>query len=248
MYYYNDLIIIIFKLSFFNQENKLLIDFVTQKIQLNYDLSMSLLNNIYQINKKFLIYFSSFSPKINEDKILDLISFYYLYTNLILNLTVFFINDVEDNYKIISEIFLKFLEMDFQNQFKSYNIIELNQYISLLLVLQNIKQILLQKIKNPNNQFQIMDILKSLYDIFIKYKLDEKESPFLQIINIELESILPHFLQILSEENLSIIFNYLIDLIDSDNQEIRTSSKNILSEFVDKELCVFNSYDEINKV
>jgi hypothetical protein len=138
--------------------------------------------------------------------------------------------------------------MDFQNQFKSYNIIELNQYISLLLVLQNIKQILLQKIKNPNNQFQIMDILKSLYDIFIKYKLDEKESPFLQIINIELESILPHFLQILSEENLSIIFNYLIDLIDSDNQEIRTSSKNILSEFVDKELCVFNSYDEINKV
>ena len=247
MYYYNDLIIIIFKLSFFNQEKKLLIDLVTQKIQLNYDLSMNLLNNIYQINKKVLIYFSSFSVKINEDKILDLISFYYLYTNLILNLTVFFINDVEDNYKIISEIFLKFLEMDSQNQFKSYKIIELNQYISLLLVLQNIKQILLQKIKNPNNQFQLMNILKSLYDIFIKYKLDEKESPFLQIINIELESIFPHFLQILSEEDLSITFNYLIDFIDSDNQEIRTSSKNILSEFVDKELCIFNSYDEISK-
>ena len=245
IYYYNDLIVVIFKLSFFNKENKSLIDLVTQKIQLNYDNSINLLNKIYEENIHFLKYISSFSVTIEENTILDLISFFFIYSNFILNLTVFYVNDVEENYKIISEIFLKFLQMDSENKFKTYKIIELNQYISLLLVLQNIKQILLQKIKNPSQQFQSLNILLSLHKIFLKYKLDEINSPFLEIINNELEIIFPQFLKVLNEEELNMTFNCLMDLIDSDNQEIRTSSKNILSKLVNDELCIFNTYEEI---
>ena len=135
--------------------------------------------------------------------------------------------------------------MDSENKFKTYKIIELNQYISLLLILQNIKQILLQKIKNPSQQFQSLNILLSLHKIFLKYKLDEINSPFLEIINNELEIIFPQFLKVLNEDELNMTFNCLMDLIDSDNQEIRTSSKNILSKLVNDELCIFNTYEEI---
>ena len=232
-------------MSFFNKENKSLIDLVTQKIQLNYDNSINLLNKIYEENIHFLKYIASFSVTIEENNILDLISFFFIYSNFILNLTVFYVNDVEENYKIISEIFLKFLQMDSENKFKTYKIIELNQYISLLLILQNIKQILLQKIKNPSQQFHALDILLSLHKIFLKYKLDEINSPFLEIINNELEIIFPQFLKVLNEDELNMTFNCLMDLIDSDNQEIRTSSKNILSKLVNDELCIFNTYEEI---
>ena len=58
----------------------------------------------------------------------------------------------------------------------------------------------------------------------------------------ELENILPKFMKCLSENELKQIFEVLINLIDSNDNNLRKATKNLLNEYTKLNIITFNKY------
>ena len=65
----------------------------------------------------------------------------------------------------------------------------------------------------------------------------------INILQFELENILPKFMKCLSEDELKQIFEVLINLIDSNDNNLRKATKNLLKEFKKLNLINFKKYN-----
>jgi hypothetical protein len=64
----------------------------------------------------------------------------------------------------------------------------------------------------------------------------------INILIFELENILPKFMKCLSEDELKQIFEVLINLIDSNDSNLRKATKNLLNEYTKLNIITFNKY------
>ena len=94
-----------------------------------------------------------------------------------------------------------------------------------------------------------LDLLPCFYDLYLnkiynKYNLSNQENkPMINILQFELENILPKFMKCLSEDELKQIFEVLINLIDSNDNNLRKATKNLLQEFTKLNLINFKKYN-----
>ena len=64
----------------------------------------------------------------------------------------------------------------------------------------------------------------------------------INILIFELENIMPKFMKCLSEDELKQIFEVLINLIDSNDSNLRKATKNLLNEYTKLNIITFNKY------
>ena len=64
----------------------------------------------------------------------------------------------------------------------------------------------------------------------------------INILIFKIENIMPKFMKCLSEDELKQIFEVLINLIDSNDSNLRKATKNLLNEYTKLNIITFNKY------
>jgi hypothetical protein len=252
-FFYEDLLTTLLNLSLFNKYSDIIFKIIGKNL-------LSVGNNLSEICWKIisnqigfiLDLFSSIKTNIAENNLTNLIAFLYsfsiFYKDIILN---FYFNISHSNnlllleeYKLLNTIFFKILSIDLENNYEDYKLIESHQTLEILKTFSKIKFIILEKSPECKlfNYYDNSSIrsLEYMAKIFQKYNLAEEEkNELIDIIEFELEQLLPKFLKFLNEEELEVIFNNLMDLIDSKNSQLRYAAKYLLKQFVVNKLIVF---------
>ena len=142
--------------------------------------------------------------------------------------------------------------MDLENNFERYKIVSSTSTVDMLIRFQGIQSTILSKIKNDEydklySQDTSINKLIYLNKIYNKYNLGNQENkPMINILQFELEKTLPKFMKCFNINEIKQIFGVLINLIDSNDVELRKATKNLLQLFIDLNLIVFNKYDSKN--
>ena len=182
----------------------------------------------------------------NEEYIYIFIKYSLDLCNYLLNFMQIFQFEFLEQYKLISKLFNKVLLIELQNNFEKYKIINSNSTIVLLMKLQDIQLLILNKVNKKNyNEIKNNDdinIIINLNKIYDKYQIGKEENSLINKIFIfELENIIPKFIQFLSNNELEIIYDCLTNFICSINHSIRLGSKNLLKVFMKKNLISLNN-------
>ena len=125
--------------------------------------------------------------------------------------------------------------------------------VDMLIRFQGIQLTILEQIKNGNYERLYSDelsIRKLIYlnKIYNKYNLSNQENkPMINILQFELENTLPKFMKCLNTNELQQIFSVLTNLIDSNDVNLRKAAKNLLQEFINLNLLVFQKYNDNKK-
>ena len=139
--------------------------------------------------------------------------------------------------------------MDLENTFDRYKIVSSTSTVDMLIRFQGIQLTILEKIKNEEYEKLYSEdtginkviLLNKIYD---KYSLSTQENkPMISILQFELEKTLPRFMKCLNTDELKQIFSVLTNLIDSSDVGLRKSVKNLLKEFLNLNLVIFNKYN-----
>ena len=140
------------------------------------------------------------------------------------------------------------MQIELENVFERYKIVSSSSTVDMLIRFQGIQLTILNQIKNGDYERLYSDelsIRKLIYlnKIYNKYNLSNQENkPMINILQFELENILPKFMKCLSENELKQIFEVLINLIDSNDTNLRKATKNLLQEFTKLNIISFNKY------
>ena len=95
-----------------------------------------------------------------------------------------------------------------------------------------------KEIKNKND----INIIINLNKIYDKYQIGKEENSLInKIYIVELENILPKFINIITNDELEIIYECLTNFICSINYNIRKAAKNLLKLFKQKKLISLNN-------
>ena len=138
------------------------------------------------------------------------------------------------------------MQIELENVFERYKIVSSSSTVDMLIRFQGIQLTILNQIKNGDYQKLYNDelnIRKLIYlnKIYNKYNLGNQENkPMINILQFELENILPKFMKCLNEDELKQIFDVLINLIDSNDTNLRKATKNLLQEFTKLNIITFN--------
>lgn len=141
------------------------------------------------------------------------------------------------------------MQIELENVFERYKIVSSSSTVDMLIRFQGIQLTILEQIKNGEYDKLYSDessIRKLIYlnKIYNKYNLSNQENkPMINILQFELENILPKFMKCLSEDELKQIFEVLINLIDSNDNNLRKATKNLLQEFTKLNLINFKKYN-----
>jgi hypothetical protein len=112
--------------------------------------------------------------------------------------------------------------------------------------IQDIQLFIMNKF-NKNNYKEIknkddINIIINLNKIYDKYQIGKEENSLInKIYIVELENILPKFINIITNDELEIIYECLTNLICSMNHNIRKGAKNILKQFMQMNLISLNN-------
>ena len=143
--------------------------------------------------------------------------------------------------------------MDLENEFDRYKIVSSSSTVDMLIRFQGIQSTILSKVQNEEYEKLYSDdtsINKLIYlnKIYNKYTLGNQENkPMINILQFELEKTLPKFMKCLNTNELKEIFGVLINLIDSNDVNLRKAAKNLLQEFINLNLLVFHKYSDNKK-
>ena len=260
-YFYEDLFLTVHKLLIININSDLLIK-ILNKILSNDDnidvnkkgsISQKTISKINEGNLFILNLISNAKIKTNEDKLHKLVGFSSSYSNFVLSFIQHYESDIEKEFKLLSKIFCKILQMDLENKFERYKIVSSTSTVDMLIRFQGIQSTILSKIKNEEYEKLYSDdtsINKLIFlnQIFDKYNLSNQENkPMINILEFELEKTLPKFMKCLNTNELQEIFGVLSNLIDSNDINLRKATKNLLQEFLKLKLVTFNKYNENKK-
>ena len=212
-------------------------------------------NSIKLINKENLLILNLLSKSKNilsENELHKLINFSRHYSSFLLNFIQQYESDIIIEYKYISKIFSKFLEMDISNNYEKYKVINSSSTISFLEKLQEIQSYIKTKIKEDEYHLiynkDIVHSLIAINKIYNKYQLsDEDESEIFGLLQFELENNISKFILYFSNDELSQLFEVLLDFVNSNNPNIRKLSYNLLLDFKKLSLINFQSKQKNGK-
>ena len=255
-YFYEDLFLTIHKLMIVNNNSDLLIKILNKVLTTDDNIDSSKKGSISQkciakINKGNIFILNLISnAKIatNEEKLHKLVGFSSSYCNFVLSFIQHYESEIDTEFKLLSKIFSKFLQIELENVFKTYKIVSSSSTVDMLIRFQGIQLTILDQVKNGeyeklyDNELSIRKLIY-LNKIYNKYNLCNQENkPMINILQFELENILPKFMKCLSEDELKEIFQVLINLIDSNDMNLRKATKNLLQEFTKLNMITFNKY------
>ena len=126
--------------------------------------------NIKRINSQNLFILNLLStPKniLSEDELHKLIKFSSYFSSFLLNFIQQYESDLIIEYKYISEIFSRFLEIDMSNKFERYKIINSSSTIDFLIKLQGIQTFIKSKI-NEKEYNKLYIIFKWIFSNLLK--------------------------------------------------------------------------------
>ena len=253
-YFYEDLFLTIHKLLIINHNSDLLIKILNKVLTTddNIDsnkkgtISQKCISKINEGNLFILNLISNSKIKTNEEKLHKLVGFSSSYCNFVLSFIQHYESDINSEFKLLSKIFSKFLQIELENVFERYKIVSSSSTVDMLIRFQGIQLTILDQIKNGEYENLYSDessIRKLIYlnKIYNKYNLSNQENkPMINILIFELENILPKFMKCLNEDELKQIFEVLINLIDSNDTNLRKATKNLLNEFTKLNIITFN--------
>ena len=255
-YFYEDLFLTIHKLMIINNNSDLLIKILNKVLTTddNIDvnkkgtISQKCISKINDGNLFILNLISNAKIATNEEKLHKLVGFSSSYCNFVLSFIQHYESDIDTEFKLLSKIFSKFLQIELENVFERYKIISSSSTVDMLIRFQGIQLTILDQVKNGeyeklyDNELSIRKLIY-LNKIYNKYNLSNQENkPMINILQFELENILPKFMKCLSEDELKQIFEVLINLIDSNDVNLRKATKNLLQEFTKLNMITFNKY------
>ena len=247
-YFFEDLLLTMLDLSLFNKHNSLIFRILGKNIiSFGHQLSSITIEKICLKNLFILNILSNISLTVKEEKFKEIISFGSYFISFLSSFIEFCSsNNLNDIYKKISKIFAKILQYYIDNTIEENQFLNSNDIIEMLFDLEKMEINILDKYNNLEELFDFSSILSLDYlaKIFVKYKINKEENT--QIINViknQIDNIIPKFLTILNEENLECVFNNLMDFMESSNLNLRISSKNLLKEFMNLKLFVFEKYN-----
>ena len=255
-YFYEDLFLTIHKLLIINHNSDLLIKILNKVLTTddNIDsnkkgtISEKSIEKINEGNLFILNLISNAKIKTNEEKLHKLVGFSSSYCNFVLSFIQHYESDINSEFKLLSKIFSKFLQIELENVFDRYKIVSSSSTVDMLIRFQGIQLTILDQIKNEEYDQLYSDetsIRKLIYlnQIYNKYNLSNQENkPMINILIFELENIMPKFMKCLSEDELKQIFEVLINLIDSNDSNLRKATKNLLNEYAKLNIITFNKY------
>ena len=245
-FFYEDLILILHKFAFINSNSdlliKILIKIITQK-----EKNKITESNIKQINENninILNILTRIRTDLNEDELSKLIKFGNNFSSFLLNFIQNYPTDINKEFKLISEIFYKTLELDIKNNYEKYKIINSSSTIDFLIKLQGIQTFIKNKFKeNEFNQIYnqaLIKVIENMHQIFVKYKLNKEDNSMLfSLLLFELENTVPKFFTLFKSEELNILFNALLDFVDAVNPNLRKISFQLLHDFKKYDLIIF---------
>lgn len=279
-FFFEDLLITIFNLSTFNKFPDVLFKIIGKNILFNGGLISDncwnyLLDNICYKLKSL----ANIKNNISQENISNIISFFTPFSNLLRDLFVNYFDKLSqfsnknkslvNEYNYINLIFCRFLKSDIvklyeddenkqseqidseknNNQFNS-------QIYEILKILSKIKYLILEKtnlsLDNFLNRNSIVELLNSFDHIYTYMKLGDMENhEIIDLMQFEIQYILPRFLKYFTSEDLEIVFSNMITFVDSKNSSLRNSSKYLLNQFISKKLIKFvqfNSQREVNEL
>ena len=260
-YFYEDLFLTVHKLLIINNNSDLLIKILNKILSAddNIDknkkgtISPKCISKVNDGNLFILNLISNAKIDTNEEKLHKLVGFSSSYSNFVLSFIQHYNSDIEQEFKLLSKIFCKILQMDLQNTFERYRIVSSSSTVDMLIRFQGIQSTILSKIENEEYEKLYSDdtsINKLIYlnKIYNKYNLSNQENkPMINILQFELENTLPKFMKCLNINELQQIFSVLTNLIDSNDVNLRKAAKNLLQEFINLNLIVFQKYNDNKK-
>ena len=253
-YFYEDLFLTVHKLLIINNNSDLLIRILNKILSTddNIDInkkgtiSQKCISKINEGNLFILNLISNAKIKTNEEKLHKLVGFSSSYSNFVLSFIQHYESDIEKEFKLLSKIFCKILQIDLENSFERYKIVSSSSTVDMLIRFQGIQSTILSKIKNDEYEKLYSDDtsinkLILLNKIYNKYNLFNQENkPMINILQFELEKTLPKFMKCFNVNELKEIFYVLTNLIDSNDVNLRKSVKNLLKEYISLNLVIFN--------
>ena len=249
-FFYEDLILITHKFIIINSNSDLLIKILNKilsKTEMNI-ISEQGLKKINQNNINILKILSRPKNEISEDELNKLIKFGNNFSSFLLNFSQNYPTEIKLEFKLISEIFFKTLEIDILNKYEKYKVINSSLTIDFLIKLQGIQTNIKTKIKK--DEFNLLyneSIIKSIeimHQIFIKYKLNNEDNSLLfSLLLFELENTIPQFFLLFKSDELNILFYALLDFVDAINPNLRKISHQLLHDFKKYNLIIFKGYE-----
>ena len=260
-YFYEDLFLTVHHLLIINNNSDLLIKILNKILSSddNIDItkkgaiSSKCISKINEGNLFILNLISNAKIKTNEEKLHKLVGFSSSYSNFVLSFIQHYDSDIEKEFKLLSKIFCKILQIDLENEFDRYKIVSSSSTVDMLIRFQGIQSTILSKIKNEEydklySEDTSINKLIYLNKIYNKYTLSSQENkPMINILQFELENTLPKFMKCLNTNELQQIFTILSNLIDSNDVNLRKATKNLLQEFIKLNLLVFHKYSDNKK-
>ena len=216
-------------------------------------ISSKCISKINEGNLFILNLISNAKIKTNEEKLHKLVGFSSSYSNFVLSFIQHYDSDIEKEFKLLSKIFCKILQIDLENEFDRYKIVSSSSTVDMLIRFQGIQSTILSKIKNEEydklySEDTSINKLIYLNKIYNKYTLSSQENkPMINILQFELENTLPKFMKCLNTNELQQIFTILSNLIDSNDVNLRKATKNLLHEFIKLNLLEFHKYSDNKK-
>ena len=255
-YFYEDLLQVLLSLSIFSKFSgvnyRILFKLLTEsKEKISQTLWISVSEHIMTV----LSLLATTKVKIEGDTIKSMIYFSSSFITFILSLfesvpdKIILKDKINLNqmYRNLSKVVDIQLQIDLENEFPDYKIVSNKETIDLLLSIQILKKFIIEKIEHIDDLYDSSCITCLGYfgKLFKKYSLSsEEDTPLIQVIQFELDTLLPKFLKFLNEKELRIVFDSLIDFIESKNANLRSSAKQFLKQFVSNKLCKFIPYSE----
>jgi hypothetical protein len=250
-FFYEDLILIIHKFVFINSNsdllNKILIKIITQK-EKNI-ISETSIKKININNINILNILTRIKKDLTEDELSKLIKFGNNFSSFLLSFIQNYPTDINKEFKLISEIFYKTLELDINNNYEKYKIVNSSSTIDFLIKLQGIQTFIKNKInENEFNQIYnhaLIKVVENMHQIFVKYKLNNEDNSMLfSLLLFELENTVPKFFILFKSDELNILFYALLDFADAINPNLRKISHQLLHDFKKYDLIMFKGNNE----
>jgi len=277
-FFFEDLLITIFNLSTFNKFPDVLFKIIGKNILFNGGLISDncwnyLLDNICYKLKSL----ANIKNNISQENISNIISFFTPFSSLLRDLFVNYFDKLSqfsnknkglvNEYDYINLIFCRFLKSDIiklyennndnkkseNNEEEKINLSNIQIY-EILKILSKIKYLILEKtnlsLNNFLNRNSIIELLHSFENIYTEMKFADIENhEILDLMEFEIQNILPRFIIYFTKEDLEIVFSSIINFIDSRNSSLRNSSKYLIKQFINKKLIQFIQFDpEVEKV
>ena len=250
-FFYEDLVLIIHQFMMINSNSDLLtkiLNKIFNKTEKN-TLSEEVIKNININNINILNILSNPKKNLVEDELYILIKFGNNFSSFLLNFIPNYPSEIKLEFNLISEIFYKTMELDILNSYDKYKIINSSSTIDFLIKLQEIQTNIKSKIKENElieiNNENLIKIIETIHQIYIKYKLYKEDTSLLfSLILFELENTIPKFFLLFKSDELNILFYSLLDFVDAVNPNLRKISHELLRDFKKNNLILFNGYDK----